>query len=149
MTATLIELRVVGLPQPQGSKTGFVINGRAVLVEGRRKGARAAFASWRQLVATAAHDWALTHDHTPLDDPVAVTIAFELPRPASAPKRVAYPARKPDIDKLARAVLDAITGTLVADDARIVDLSVTKRFARTAPGATITINPVAGVEAHS
>lgn len=33
----MIALRVVGLPQPQGNKTGFVVNGRTVLVEGRRR----------------------------------------------------------------------------------------------------------------
>jgi Holliday junction resolvase RusA-like endonuclease len=98
----VIELRVVGIPMPQGSKTAFVRNGRAVLVEGRRKEAREKFTSLRQMLAMAAHEWAVRNDQAPLDGPLIVTITFELPRPTSTSKRVLYPAKKPDLDKLVR-----------------------------------------------
>jgi Holliday junction resolvase RusA-like endonuclease len=36
---------------------------------------------------------------------------------------------KPDIDKLTRAILDGLTdGGLLADDARVVELHITKRY---------------------
>ncbi len=44
---------------------------------------------------------------------------------ASAP---AYPAVKPDIDKLVRATLDPLEGIIYDNDSRIVQLLVTKRY---------------------
>lgn len=140
----MIELEVVGIPQPQGSKTAFVRGGRAVLVEGRRGPARENFHSWREAVAQAGRDW--QHDHgTPLlDEPLSVDITFRLPRPKSAPKRRLHPDGRPDIDKLGRAVLDAITGVLIINDSRVVELNTRKQFAVDGPpGASITIRRTA------
>ncbi|GAC1585617.1 MAG: hypothetical protein NVS3B20_27620 [Polyangiales bacterium] len=143
-----IEFTVWGVAQPQGNKTAYVRNGRAVLVEGKGKEARAAFAGWRAAVATAARDWQEQH-RQPLDDaaPLSVYVTFYLPRPASAPKRVKYPVRKPDIDKLSRLVLDACKGIVIADDARIVDLFARKRFATdAAPHASVEIHKISDIE---
>ncbi|WP_257898915.1 RusA family crossover junction endodeoxyribonuclease [Rhodococcus qingshengii] len=53
-----------------------------------------------------------------------------MPRPKSTPKRTTPPAvKRPDIDKISRAILDAITGVLIADDSQVVDLHATKRLA--------------------
>jgi crossover junction endodeoxyribonuclease RusA len=140
----VIRLEVVGTPQPQGNKTAFVRGGRAVLVEGRRAPAREAFKSWRDAIATAGRDWQLEHGQELLDDPAAIDITFRLPRPRSAPKRRVYPDSRPDLDKLARAVLDGLTGIIISNDSRVVDLSVRKRFAVDCPpGATITIGAAA------
>ena len=51
----------------------------------------------------------------------------------SRPKSVSYKKRpdhtvKPDIDKLIRAVLDALTGIFYADDAQVDELYVTKMY---------------------
>lgn len=140
----MIRLQVVGTPQPQGSKTAFVRGGRAVLVEGRRGPARESFHSWREAVAQAGRDWQAEHTQALLDEPVDVDIIFWLPRPKSAPKRRCYPDGRPDLDKLGRAVLDAITGVLIVNDSRVVTLTSRKRFAvDMPPGATITIDPAA------
>jgi hypothetical protein len=48
----------------------------------------------------------------------------------SAPK---YPATTPDIDKLARALLDALTGVLVLDDKQVVELTCRKSWAEYSP----------------
>jgi Holliday junction resolvase RusA-like endonuclease len=138
--AEVCELTVWGVAQPQGNKTAFVRNGRAVLVEGRRKESREAFAGWRAAVATAARDWQELHHRPLLDGPLSVEATFYLPRPASAPKRVRYPATRPDIEKLVRGVLDSLNGLVIADDSRVVDLVARKRFAiETAPHATLRI----------
>ena len=137
-----VTLEVFGIPQPQGSKTGYYNKHtkRVVIVEGRRPEARANFASWRQGIADAAQREQEEHELALCDQPCRITIAFRLPRPKSAPKRRTQPDRKPDIDKLARAVLDALTGTLITDDARVCALIVTKTFAgERPPGATITL----------
>jgi Holliday junction resolvase RusA-like endonuclease len=78
-----------------------------------------------------------------------VDITFRLIRPKghygakglrpSAPKR---PAVKPDLDKLARAVLDGITaGGAIHDDAQVCHLTVEKVYAddHLVPGATIRV----------
>lgn len=145
MTST--SLRVFGVPQPQGSKTAYVRGGRAVITEGRNATSRSNFVAWRQAVATAARDWLEANPwHGPYDDPCAVHIQFVLPKPKSAPKKRRYPDRKPDLDKLTRAALDALVdGGLLADDARVVELSLVKVYAPEGvpTGCKITIHHMA------
>lgn len=143
MTAVdAIRIDVVGVPQPQGNKTGMVRGGKVVMLEGRRPDAREAFKSWREAVAREGRAWQAQHPQSLLDGPVAIDITFRLPRPKSAPKRRLYPDGRPDVDKLGRAVLDAITGVLITNDSRVVDLSTRKRFAVDGPpGVTVIIWP--------
>ncbi|HXF73041.1 MAG TPA: RusA family crossover junction endodeoxyribonuclease, partial [Actinomycetota bacterium] len=64
----------------------------------------------------------------PLDGPLHVEATFYLRRP----KRGApiYPVRRPDLDKLTRGLLDALTAASVfGDDAQVVDLVARKRYA--------------------
>jgi Holliday junction resolvase RusA-like endonuclease len=133
---------VFGEPLPQGSKSARVFAGRAILTEGfgdqpkRRK-------LWREAVAEAARAWLKDNDApAPLDGAIALSVTFFLPRPASAPKRVTLPIRKPDSSKLLRAVEDSLTGLLYVDDARIVEHHVRKRFAiDSPPRAEIVVSP--------
>jgi crossover junction endodeoxyribonuclease RusA len=75
--------------------------------------------------------------------PVYVRLEFVLPRPVSTPKRRTPPAvKRPDVDKLARAVLDALTSAgALADDSQVVDLHPIKRLAELdeTPGCRITV----------
>lgn len=126
-------LTVYGRPAPQGSKTAFVRAGRAVLTDGRRPGARAAHAAWRDQVRNAAAEWLADHGgQRPWGDadPLVVELTFALPRPGSARKRDVWAAKRPDLDKLARSVLDGLAdGGLLADDARVVLLTCAKVYA--------------------
>lgn len=64
-----------------------------------------------------------------------------MPRPKSAPKTKTLAAvKRPDIDKLARAILDALTDVWLRDDSHVVELCATKRLALVdeQPGVTIT-----------
>jgi crossover junction endodeoxyribonuclease RusA len=131
-----VSILVYGIPQPKGSKTAFVRGNRAVLVDGRRGPAREAFTSWKEAVM---HRAAEAMDGRSLyEGPLQCHIAFGLRRPPSTPKRITAPAKKPDLDKLARAVLDAMTSFVYHDDAQIVDLHVVKAFSET-PGCTIYV----------
>lgn len=60
--------------------------------------------------------------------PVAVTIDVMRRLPASRPKRVASEPDtvKPDVDNIAKAVLDALNGVAYRDDSQVVSLSVLK-----------------------
>lgn len=132
-----MKLIVHGIPLPQGSKTGFVIKGRAVLTDGKKG---PALKEWRQLIGYEAHKWLLANNAAPLSGPVSMYVVFYLPRPKSAPKRVQYPATKPDLDKLVRSVGDALKGLAYEEDSRIVYINACKLFAfDSAPRAEILI----------
>jgi crossover junction endodeoxyribonuclease RusA len=136
--AVVLALFVPGRPAPQGSMKAVISRstGRAMMKkdnEGRQN-------SWRRLVAQHA---AQVHVGELLDGPLAVRLEFVMPRPVATPKRRATPpaVKKPDIDKLSRAVLDALTGVAWRDDSQITDLRASKRLAELdeQPGVHISL----------
>ncbi|MGQ0669536.1 MAG: RusA family crossover junction endodeoxyribonuclease, partial [Actinomycetota bacterium] len=57
-----------------------------------------------------------------LEGPIIAWVTFWVPKPRSAPKRRrTWPDRKPDLDKLCRAIMDPCSGVLIRDDAQIVE----------------------------
>lgn len=126
---------VPGVPKPQGSKRHV---GHGVMVESSN------ISDWRTAVAVMAvraasvSDWPML-----LDSACEVTLWFRLQAPKSRPREL--PFVKPDIDKLARAVLDALTiSRVIADDSRVTDLVARKRYADdTQPlGCDIEVTPL-------
>ncbi len=79
-----------------------------------------------------------------MDGPLALEATFYLLRPKSKPKRVKYPATKPDLDNLIKSVKDALEGIIYTNDSRIVDEVARKRYGDP-PRVEITIRP-AGCE---
>jgi crossover junction endodeoxyribonuclease RusA len=121
----VIEFEVFGEPRPQGSMRAISVNGRARVFHDSDKRLRA----WRQLVAQAATD--ALDGHQGYDEPVSVFAEFRLSRPVSKPMRVDHPSWKPDLDKLVRAVLDALEASgAVANDSRVVAVNARKVYAR-------------------
>ena len=95
---------------------------------------------WRERVALVAADHAKELIQKPIE--VGVLLRFTLPRPASAPKtKKALASKRPDIDKLSRAILDAITDVVIEDDSQVVSLGATKYIANPGeqPGVTVTV----------
>lgn len=115
------------------------IKGRGQLIRG--KGAsRAAFTKWRRDVTAAAIFWQGTHHAEPLDGPCRLRLAFRLERPVSAPRARVWPAARPDLDKLVRAVCDSLSKQLYVDDSRVVELVARKVYAdERGPGVAITL----------
>lgn len=124
-------LFVPGNPVPQGSKR-HVGNGR--LIESAKT-----LAPWRATIRQALE----TTIPDPLDGPIAARVAFVMPRPKSTAKTRPTPAavKRPDVDKLLRAVLDAGTGAAWHDDSQVVDVDLTKRIAELGeqPGVHLAI----------
>lgn len=123
---------VPGRPAPQGSKRHV---GRGIMVESSTE-----VGAWRERVALVAHN-AIQH-HPVFDGPVCIRLSFVVPRPKSTPKSYTPAASKrPDVDKLARACLDAVTGVVITDDARVIRLSACKRLAEVGetPGVDVEI----------
>lgn len=127
---------VRGTPVTQGSTRAFVAGKRAIITHDKRK----PLMDWRADIAHAAQE-AADGDFVPRGVPVTVHAIFRLQRPKSAPKRVLSPTTKPDGDKLARSLFDALTGVLFADDSQVVKFSVEKRYARDdeSPGAVVWV----------
>ena len=132
-----VKFFVPGVPQPQGSKRGFVSpNGKVSMVE-----SAAGVKPWRSDVKVFAAE-AMT-GHRLITGPVFMRCDFVMKRPLSTPKtRPTPPAtKKPDLDKLLRAVGDALKGTVYAEDSLIVEMVGTKRIAEDGeqPGVSITV----------
>ena len=145
-----VEIRVIGLPAPQGSKRliGHTKAGRGILVESSAK-----VKPWREAVLYAALEAFNpgAYRECCIRGPVDVEMIFTLPKPKSAPKtRRTWPDKKPDVDKLCRSTADALVDAgAIEDDARIVHLFAAKVFpgehpdALGVPGAVIHIRGLA------
>lgn len=116
---------VHGEPIPKGSTKAFVVKGRARVTNDNPR-----TRNWQALITDAALQ--AVGDEPPLTGPVHIGLHFTLPRPKTV-KRT-HPTVKPDLDKLARAALDALTGTVFTDDAQVLHLTATKDYLG-APGA--------------
>jgi len=132
---TAVTFTVPGKPAPQGSKRHV---GKGRMVESSQS-----LGPWRERVAIAAHN---AMENRPLiDGAVTMRIMFVLPRPKNTPKTFTPRAiKRPDLDKLVRAVLDAVTDTILADDSQVVGLRADKRLAELGepPHAQIGVQPL-------
>lgn len=120
----MIRFTVFGHPEPQGSTRAFIPRGwnRAVITSDNKK-----LKPWRQQLSASALE-ASRGEIIPKPTAVRVAVCFYLEKPPSIPKKRPLPTVKPDGDKLLRALLDALTGTVFEDDAQVTDLVVGKRY---------------------
>ena len=123
-----IEFTIPGAAAPQGSKRAIRLRtGRTVLVESSAK-----VKPFRAVAALAATEaWR----GPPYRECVGLEVTFRFVRPKSHYKadgslRVGVPLApgKPDIDKLLRALLDALTGVIYVDDAQVACIWATKEY---------------------
>lgn len=135
----VLEVDVPGTPAPKGSARAFVnkTTGRAFVAPGGARSTERKITAWSAAVrARVLESIGAVEAPVLVRRPVSVEIVFRLARPsghwgarglkASAPNA---PATKPDIDKLARTTLDALTGLVFDDDSRVVILVATKVYA--------------------
>ena len=85
---------------------------------------------WRQEIAGMADTIMQEKGFTCMKRKIAVVVEaiFFFAKPKSVPKKVLSKTTKPDVDKLARATLDAVTGIVFEDDSQVTDLITRKRF---------------------
>jgi len=117
---------VYGDPRPQGSKRAIVNRhtGKPAVIES----GGAPLRTWRaDIMAAARSEIAKAGEWSAFAGPLYVDMLFYLRRP-KRPK-AALPITRPDVDKLARAVMDALGAAGVFnDDAQVTTLYVGKRY---------------------
>lgn len=128
-----------GVPVPQGSHRAFNRGGRVVVTHTNS----AKLTEWRDTVREAAVRAASEQGWEVADYPIGVSLAFRMPKPAKPKHDV--PAVRPDLDKLTRAVFDALTDGkepgVIKDDSLIVNMMASEEYNRH-PGVTVTIYPI-------
>lgn len=60
------------------------------------------------------------------DTGVLIDLMFCMPKPKSVKRLI--PSTRPDLDKLIRAVLDALTGIAYIDDGQVVEITASKIY---------------------
>jgi len=133
----ILTFDVEGTPVPKGSMR-HIGNGRMVDQTKTKP--------WMKAIRQAALLEAAIKSVGIIEVPVSVVVMFHFPRPLAAKNRL-YPHKRSvgDIDKLSRAVLDALQPTktepgVLADDSLVVDLLAFKRYADNEPiGAHIAV----------
>lgn len=138
----MYEFFVDGNPAPQGSKR-HVGHGR--MIESSKR-----VEPWRKRIAAKIAAERLQR----LDGPVSCRLTFYMPRPKChyrtgryarllKPLAPTYSRARPDVDKLARAVLDALTMSgVVGDDSQIAILLAVKKYAAMTPGVFIELSGI-------
>lgn len=133
-----LDVFVPGLPAAQGSKRHV---GQGRLIEQSKK-----VKPWRKQIVAAL---AVTGRHlAPYQGAVRVELEFVMHRPVGTAKTKPTPAavKRPDLDKLVRAVFDAVSDAEVwRDDSNAVQLVAEKRIAELGEptGCRIRITEVA------
>lgn len=114
--------------QPQGSKKAYVVNGRAVMVESSND-----LKKNRKRVSDFIHREAYEQKWLRVEKPAAVFVQalFGMTKPKSVRRKQHTVA--PDLDKLGRFLLDAITdaGNVFEDDSQVIELNLAKEYADT------------------
>lgn len=143
-TVVKTHFTVLGIPAPKGSARAFFVKklGRAVITS-----ANAKTRPWEQAIRAEAAN--AQRGQPPQVAAMSVGVEFRFPRPLghyrkdgslkpSAPMRH---TKKPDLDKLARTLLDGLTGVAFVDDSQVCSLVGSKRYVTggEAPGAEVMV----------
>jgi len=129
-----IQLFIPGIPQPKGSIRAFMPKGRGfpILTSDNPKAKK-----WEDEIRRAIRS------EEYLTGPIVINLKFCMPIPKSTSKKrrltLNWQVKKPDIDKLARAILDALTGTIYKDDSQVAKLTAEKIYGDS-PGVFIGID---------
>ena len=120
----MISFRVDGQPIPQGSMK--VINGHIIHSQG------SALAAWRSAIGLSAK----AAGAKPTLEAVSMTLVFIMNKPRTVTR--VDPTVPPDLDKLVRAALDALTAIAYKDDSQVIEIRAVKVYGES-PGVEIII----------
>jgi Holliday junction resolvase RusA-like endonuclease len=127
--------RVFGIPLAQGRPRAALIAGKVRVYDPK------ASRDWKRTVHAQVLDQ-LPKGSQPTRQPISVFFTFYLIRPKSLPKKVIWPAKRPDLENYIKGTMDALQGLLFSDDAQVVRLEATKVF-DPRPGVSIRVEELA------
>ena len=133
-----VEFFIAGEPKGQPRPRAFVRGGTTLGF------APVSVELWKGQVALAAKDHL---PPTPIETAIVVLLWFEMPRPQGhygrrglKPAAPTHHLARPDVDNLAKAVLDALVGIgFLRDDRLVCSLRVTKRYSNTVAGCHVRL----------
>lgn len=130
-----LEFAVEGVPVPEGSMIARMMGDRPVVVASNANELKA----WRRRVANTAASLLQFRSGWPHEAPVEVSLLFEKERGSTVTRPRPSSRKGGDVDKLARAILDALQAAGVfVDDAQVVDLHAHTYYSPT-PGVRIRV----------
>ena len=122
----------------------FVVTGKPVGKGRPRASTRGGFVRMYTDAKTLGYEAAIADEAAramsgaePFETPMQMQVSCYYPIPKSWPKKIKqeaideerFPNVKPDLDNVVKAVLDALNGVVYLDDAQVVNLVATKRYA--------------------
>lgn len=123
---------MAGVAIPQGSMKGYMRKGKdnkqhVRITHSNKKD----LDPWREAVGAAVGREVLNTVGWYSDNKdigYVVHVIFNFPKPTSAPKKRRLNTRRPDVDKLVRSILDALTEVAFPDDAQCVEVMGRKNY---------------------
>lgn len=128
-----VRFSVVGQPVPKSRPR--------VVTKGKRRFAYTPkrVKEWEEVIREEARK----HFEMPFDWPVAVSLAFFMPRPKSR-RLDHWVSTTPDLDNLEKSVLDALNEVAYTDDRLVVVKSSSKRYVQSGkPGVQVVVTAIA------
>ncbi|HUL39310.1 MAG TPA: RusA family crossover junction endodeoxyribonuclease [Methanomassiliicoccales archaeon] len=137
-----IRFFVAGEPQPKGSTRSFYVKKiERVVTTTTNKNTK----QWQLRIATEAQraneSRAVSFFKQDKGSGYEVEALFLFSRPKSLPKKVRSNTKRPDLDKLIRALLDGLANILLPDDSQVTSIKAGKRYIESGetPGAEIRV----------
>jgi len=134
----MIAFTVYGNPVAQGRPRATKLPTGKILVYDPKNAKE-----WKQLVKLQAID---RKPFALYQGPIVVELSFQLLRPKSLPKKVTEHIKRPDLENLSKAVLDALKGVVYRDDSQIIELRLRKFYAY--EGETAQVHITVREEGH-
>lgn len=148
-----VTFHVNGLAAPAGSKRGFhnPRTGRVIITDDSKRSK-----PWQAAVRDAAVE---AMSGGLFVGPLELVVTFTVPRPKGhygsgrnaerlLPSAPPFPAVKPDVTKLVRAVEDALTGIVWRDDAQVIAQHASKVYGEPA-GCTVEVQSLEPIVAEA
>lgn len=135
-----VSFHVTGVPMQKGSIVRMPTGG---YIPAGTTASRMKMSQWNMEIRHAAME--AMGERQPSRDCVRFMCEFQLPYPKSTIRKYQlgwYPhIKKPDVDKLLRAMLDALTGVVWADDSQVAYATINKVYAwNDRPGAHVVVD---------
>jgi crossover junction endodeoxyribonuclease RusA len=135
-----ISFTIVGNPTPKGSLTRMP-NG--AMLQAGTANSRKRFSEWRTDIRDAS--LIAMNGRNPSNSAIRLMVEFALPYPTSSVRKYQMGwlpcVKKPDVDKLLRALMDGMTKVVWRDDSQVIYVTVNKVYAwQGTTGATVSVD---------